>query len=525
MSLLDGFDPGLLAHATPAELAELERHLRQELADLGEAPDPDPTVEGHVVLEALAETPGALAATLTGGREIQRPHLDLIDQVLVKAAEVGRQRVIVCVGPRYGKSRRGARWGSAWRLHQRPDTRIIIATHTAGLAEGHSRWVRDLLENHDLGIKPRRDTRSVGEWYLDGYDGGILAAGIGGAITGFGADVLLIDDVIKDAEQAASATWREKVWRWYTETAFDRLEPNASVVIINTRWDADDLTGRLLREQPGVWTVIRVPTVAEAGDPLGRVVGELLWPERYDAAAVAEQQATLGPYAFSARHQQNPIKGLAGLWEQAWIDAHRVKIGEVPTLVSTLVSVDPSGSSKATGAECGVAVIGLGLDGDAYLLDDWSLRGTPDQWGTAAVRAALEWQAQTIVVEDNYGGEQTEFVIRTAMRNLARTDMRLHHQQPPQVVPVNAMGAGKLVRAEPVAALAAAGRIHHVDHGEDLNRFAVLEEQLTSWSGAGPSPDRLDAYVHGVRALLMPREVKSRHVQPTQRWAAIPNRR
>lgn len=515
MSSFTPLPPELVELMTPVELAEYEAILRAELAALDS--EEGPAVTGAVDPDDPPATPGALAAALTEGREVQRPHLALLDQVLVDAAERGGQRVIVNIAPRYGKSRRIARWGVPWVLSQLPDTPVMLISHTAELVEAHSRFARDLLEQHDLGVRPRRDSRAVNRWQLDGYDGGILAAGIGGAVTGWGAGLLIIDDVIKNAKQAASREWRDKIWEFYTETLFDRLEPGASVVVVETRWHPQDLTGRLLSEFPGVWRHIRIPTIAEESDPLGRKPGELLWPERFDQAAVDEQRATLGSAAFAARHQQRPVAGAGGIWKPEWIDAHRTLVGHLPPLASTVVAVDPSGGGTS---ECGIVVVALGMDGDAYVLADESLRASSAEWGATAVRAAAHWQAQRIVVEDNFGGEQTEFVIRTAMRDLARGEVRLlHGGRPPKVDRINAKGAGKEVRARPVAALYEAGRVHHVDRGTGVNHLAQLEEQMTGWDGQGPSPDRLDAVTHAIRALLLPDQTKSQHVVVGQRWA------
>jgi hypothetical protein len=301
----------LLDEMTPTELREYDEILAAELADL----DDGPALIGEIDPDNPPATPGELSAALTQGREMQRPHLDLIDQVMLDAESRGGQRILLNVGPRYGKTRRVS-WGCAHRLTRRPETRIIYASHGKRLAEAQTRWVRDLLEAHDLGVHIRTDTRAADRWHLQGFDGGMMAAGIGGGITGFGADLLVIDDVIKDDKQAHSVTWRDATWRWFTQTAFDRLEPNASVVIVMTRWHADDLAGRLLREQPGVWTHIRVPTIAERDDPIGRKPGELLWPERYDEAAVAEQRRTLGAHGFAARHQQTPAAAEGGLFKR-----------------------------------------------------------------------------------------------------------------------------------------------------------------------------------------------------------------
>lgn len=514
-----GFEPipaALVALMTLDELRDYERILTAELADTD--PDAGPAITGTVDLDQFPPTPTALAAALTEGREQTRPHLDLIERVLLDAATHRSRRIIINIGPRYGKTRR-VRWCCLHRLATQPDTRIIYASATDRLANEQSAWVRDQLESTDLGVRPRRDSRAKDRWWVAGADGGMLAAGIHTLITGFGADLLVIDDVHKDEREAMSEVARDDVWEWYTRTAFDRLEPGASIVIVMTRWHPQDLAGRLLAEQPDTWTHIRIPTIAEADDPLGRTAGELLWPERFDLEAVTEQRQVLGE-AFNARHQQRPALSFGAVWQAGWIADHRNVPGHVPPLARTVVGVDPSGSS--TGDECGIVVAAQGVDGDAYILDDRTLRGSPAAWGTAVVRAALDHGAEFVVVEREYGNEQAEHVIRSQMRELLRSDMRLRQGRPPEIIMVGTGGASKALRASPFAALYESGRIHHVDGGD--GRLTLLEQQMTSWSGDGRSPDRIDALVHALRFLLGPGTVRGARARAGERWGQLGRR-
>jgi phage terminase large subunit-like protein len=148
--------------------------------------------------------------------------------------------------------------------------------------------------------------------------------------------------------------------------------------------------------------------------------------------------------------------------------------------VRVVVAVDPPGSHD--GAECGIVVVARGSDGHLYILDDLSRRGTPLEWATAAVGAYDKYEADAVVIEVNQGGEMATETLRRVRRNLP-------------VRPVRAT-RGKIVRAEPVSALAAQGRIHHV------GRFPALEDQLASWVPGQPSPDRLDALVWAVTDLM-----------------------
>jgi predicted phage terminase large subunit-like protein len=439
---------------TPAELAEYERLLIAERAELNG--DDGPATVGDIDPDNPPANSRELAAALTQGREFQRPHLDLIDRVLSEAAAKGRQRIIVNVGPRYGKTR-AVRWACLDLLMRQPDKRIIYGSYGKDLAHEQTRWVRDQIEAHDLGIAVRQDTRRSDRWWIADHDGGMLAAGIGSGITGFGADLFVIDDVIADDKQAQSDTWRKTGWRWYTQTAFDRLEPNATVVIVMTRWHAEDLAGRLLAEQPGVWTHIRIPTVAEADDPLGRLPGELLWPERYDEQAVAEQRTTLTEHGFAARHQQRPSAAEGGLFKRNqfkhWRWADEPSLGRKALLLDgrevyletlwKFLTVDLAISKKTSADYTAVGVWGITLDGDLLLLDGLRRRIGEDEHFPNVNALRSRWDAGTVWVEKSQHGT-------TLVYEAGRAGMPIDKLE---------ADADKYTRAIPASTRAKAGRL------------------------------------------------------------------
>ncbi len=172
----------------------------------------------------------------------------------------------------------------------------------------------------------------------------------------------------------------------------------------------------------------------------------------------------------------------AALWHRDALEACRV--GVAPTLVRVVVAVDPEAANNEESAEAGIVVAGRGVDGHAYVLADDSLRGSPHQWGTVAVRAYVRHRADRLLAEVNNGGDMVEFVIRTINPMVAYK--KLHASR------------GKQARAEPVAALYEQGLVHHV------GTFPELEDQLCSWvPGEGKSPDRLDALVWAITDLML----------------------
>jgi predicted phage terminase large subunit-like protein len=231
--------------------------------------------------------------------------------------------------PRHGKSELTSKYFPAWWLGNQPDSRVILASYEAKFAASWGRKVRDLLQSPigaTMGVKVRNDSKASDGWNLQGRDGGMMTAGVGGPATGKGAHLFLIDDPVKNAEEAQSPTYRNRNWDWYTSTAYTRLEPGSVVVLIQTRWHQDDLGGRILshaQESGEKWTVLSLPALAEPGDLLGRQPGQALWPERFSVERLQSIRRTVGGYYFSALYQQQPTPASGGAFQRQWFKYHR----------------------------------------------------------------------------------------------------------------------------------------------------------------------------------------------------------
>src|SRR5690348_3861723 len=240
-------------------------------------------------LQALATgTPAGLAWVASDGRWQYAPHLRLLSDALWRVAAGHIRRLMVFMPPRHGKSELVSHYFPAWYLGTRPNRRVILTSYEADFAATWGRKVRDVLAEFGptlYGVRVRDDSSAANRWDLAEHTGGMVTAGVGGPITGRGADVLIIDDPVKNADDALSATMRERVWEWWRSTAYTRLEPSGAAVLVMTRWHEDDLAGRLLgeMEQGGEhWEVLRLPAIAEEeDDALGRHPGEALWPQRF----------------------------------------------------------------------------------------------------------------------------------------------------------------------------------------------------------------------------------------------------
>lgn len=221
-------------------------------------------------------------------------------------------RLMLFMPPRHGKSTLASIAFPAWHLGRNPDHEFISCSYSGSLAMGFSRKVRQLLREptYKTAFKTRLDPDSQSaEAWLTTAGGGFVAAGVGGGITGKGAHILVIDDPVKNREDAESQNNRDANWDWYTSTAYTRLAPGGGVLVILTRWHDDDLAGRLLKataEGGDDWEVVRYPAIAEEDEEF-RVAGEPLHPERYDFDALTRIQKAVGPRDWSALYQQNPV--------------------------------------------------------------------------------------------------------------------------------------------------------------------------------------------------------------------------
>lgn len=267
-------------------------------------------------------TPGALARQLNP-KTVQTPALNLIDEALVRAATTPDSRLIICMAPQEGKSVRVAGDFPTWLLTQNPDLRIVTASYGQSLANRNGRAIRRRITDHtDLGLHLAPDNGAVHEWSVDGHDGGVLSVGVGAGVTGRAADLLIIDDPIKDRAQADSETYRDNVWDWWTDAASARLAPGAPVVLILTRWHHDDLAGRLLeRDKDAGWQLLNIPAQADHNpdkgetDPLARQPGEFMVSARGRTTAQWEQRKkTAGSRTWASLYQGRPTPDTGNLF-------------------------------------------------------------------------------------------------------------------------------------------------------------------------------------------------------------------
>lgn len=244
-------------------------------------------------------------------------HCERLADVLERVASGEIKRLMIFLPPRHTKSELVSRLFSAYYLLRNPHHFVGINSYASDLAFTLSRAARQNFI--ECGGQIREDAAAIKHWETV-QGGGMWAAGVGGPITGKGCHLGIIDDPLKNAEEANSPVIREKQKEWYSSTFYTRLEPNAAVVLIQTRWNEDDLAGWLLTEEenetesPEGWHIVCLPAFADdlqpfpdtcTVEPDWRENGEALCPERYDELALRRIKAK-GERNFQALYQQRP---------------------------------------------------------------------------------------------------------------------------------------------------------------------------------------------------------------------------
>jgi predicted phage terminase large subunit-like protein len=238
------------------------------------------------------------------------------------------QGLMVFISPQHGKTEIVSRKLPAWALGRNPSLKIVGCSYSADLAQQFSRAVQRTIESDEYkSIFPNTQLPSGGRGYqrnVDYFDivgGGFYkAVGVGGSLTGTPADLGIIDDPVKDAMEAYSKTYRDRVWNWYTDVFLTRLHNRSKQLLIMTRWHEDDLAGRLLDREPDKWTVVSIPAICEVegdGGISNRHIGDALWPERHSLERLRDVEQR-SPRTFAALYQQRPTVDGGNIIKREW---------------------------------------------------------------------------------------------------------------------------------------------------------------------------------------------------------------
>jgi predicted phage terminase large subunit-like protein len=419
-------------------------------------------------------TPSWFAFTASSGRWRPAEHLLLIEEHILKAVSGKSGRLIINLPPRHGKSEFLSKYLPAWFLGTYPDKRVILTSYESSFAQSFGRNVMGLLkESYDVfEQKIEKNHGASADFGIEGHKGGMYAIGAGGAITGKGADLLIIDDPVKNDAEAMSQTYRDNVYEWFKATAFTRIEPGGSVIIIMTRWHEDDLAGRLLKDEPDKWTLLNMPAIAEENDILGRAEGEPLWSQRYSLEKLAEIRDTIGQFWFSALYQQKPYIEKGGIFKNEdfqYFDEFEEYVEyecmgkqiQVPrSRLIMLASADLAVSVSEQADYTVFIVCGTSADNAIFIFD--------------VIRVKIEGASHIKYLRNIYKRYKPALIGVEAVQY----QLSLVQQAQAEGLPVKALRADKdkISRALPLAAKMEAGKVYFKRNAEHLN--ALIDELL-----------------------------------------------
>lgn len=417
----------------------------------------------------------------------------------LEAVERGEiDRLMIFMPPRHGKSELASKRFPAWALGRNPRRQIIAASYNSDLANDFGRSVRNIVAEPEFGqvfpsVTLAQDSQAANRFNTSS-NGSYIAAGVGTAVTGRGADIGLIDDPFKDREEADSERRRDLVWDWYRSTFYTRLMPGAAVILIQTRWHEDDLAGRLLEHDAGQWEVLDLPAISD---------GKALWPEWYPIETLERIKATIGQREWSALYQQQPQPDEGTFFQRAWFK----EWDHLPALryygTSDYAVTDGGGDYTVH------RVWGIDAEGAIYRVDGWRGQTTSDVWierklDLIAKYKPLAWFGEAGVIK-----RAVDPMLKRRMRE-RRVFCRMEWLS---------SVADKPTRARAFQSYAASGRVY-MEKGADLSEFLVFpagkhDDDVDTASMIGLAIDQ----AHPAIAL-----VKQQKTGPGDRWAKAMDR-
>jgi predicted phage terminase large subunit-like protein len=419
------------------------------------------------------------------GQWIPARHLLYICDKLQQVEQGTIKRLMIFLPPRHGKSMCVTETFPSFFIAKNPERKVIVSSYGSDLAEQFGRRNREKIWEYGKALfnaELSDEKSSVTEWDIKGHRGGMLSVGIGGGITGHGADLLIIDDPIRNKESADSEVQRQKVWDEWQNTLRTRLHPGAPVIVILTRWHEDDLAGRLLNPEYGTvepWDIVSIPALAEDDtDLLSRTIGDPLWPEHgYDTAWAEETKVAVGSQTWAALYQQRPSPVEGAMIKRGWWKYYDT----APQLMTLIQSWDCTFKDNDT-SDYVVGQVWGKVGADIYLLDQVRDRMDFPTTVQAVKNMTVKWpQAKAKIIEDKANGSAVIQVLRSQIGGL---------------IPVNPEG-GKVARASAVSPYIEAGNVY-LPNAPWVQDFV---EECASFPN-GKHDDQVDAMTQALNRLI-----------------------
>jgi predicted phage terminase large subunit-like protein len=305
-------------------------------------------------------------------RFVSYRHTKAVLGVLEAIAKRDLTKLIITMPPRAGKSYLSSERFPAFVMASVPRSKLMLVAYNSDLAQGFSRKARDLANEPTWpfeGVQVSQSLSAVGFWGMtNGSE--MRAGGFGGTLSGAGASVLIIDDPVKNSEEANSATHREKIWEFYGTTVRTRAERGCAQIVMLTRWNSDDLAGRILNSsEASKWHVLNLPAYAvEDNDAIGRSRGEELWPEGPPIPNPAD--GVISKRFFEALYQQAPTLESGDLFKREWLSNYYDRL---PPIKRAAIFIDGGWKTGVSNSRSAMQI--YGDDGvNYYLIDSWAAR-------------------------------------------------------------------------------------------------------------------------------------------------------
>lgn len=377
-------------------------------------------------------TPGHMAVDLAP-RTRQTPALEAIDRELTRLANGELKRLMIFMAPQEGKSQRVSCWYVLWRLALDPTLRIGIVSYASNKAERWGRWLRRMIRSHpELGIQLMPDSRASDRFETTA-GGQVISVGIAGGITGEPVDEMVIDDPVRGRAEAESSAFREHAWEWWESNGATRLSDRGRVVLMMTRWHADDLAGRLLANEPNEWHVLRIPAIREEGIEVRGSDGASAWDPNGELISTRQRgpsyfrdlRAKRSAYVWRSVYAQNPVLAEGNLfrrgdfryWTHKGYDRtrHGPLRGErvfLDSLESTVylddcwrfVTIDLAATKKTSADWTVASVWAITPNGDLVLLERLRERMEENAHWVLVKPLTTRWKALDVFVERGFIG-------------------------------------------------------------------------------------------------------------------------
>ena len=343
-------------------------------------------------------------------------HHQIIAESFQEIADGDAKRLIINMPPRHTKSEFASYLFPAWMIGRNPKMKIMQVSHNAELATRFGSKVRNLMNTKEYkqifgNVTLREDSKAKGRWETN-HGGEYFAAGVGGSITGRGADLLIIDDPHTEQDSMSDSAM-DRAYEWYSSGPRQRLQPGGRICVVMTRWATDDLTGRLIKAQSepkaDKWKVIEFPAIMPSGDPV--------WPEYWSLEDLEAVKASVSMKNWNAQYMQDPTSEEGAIIKREWWQDYDKD--HLPRLLHVIQSYDTAFSKKETADYSAITTWGIfepveGYEKCIILLDATKGRYDFPDLKNLAIEQYEYWEPETVIIEAKASGQPLIHELRRA---------------------------------------------------------------------------------------------------------------